>query len=72
MTNTTTQSPKQHLPDPAKGDPPFPWRKHLPVHPAADEYPLLRETDPAAFQALVEDIASTACKRNWSFGIAAT
>jgi hypothetical protein len=35
---------------------PLDWRKYLPVHPAADEYPLLRDTDPAAFRALVEDI----------------
>jgi hypothetical protein len=34
----------------------FDWRKHLKVHPAADEYPLLREIDPAGFKALVEDI----------------
>jgi hypothetical protein len=34
----------------------FDWSKHLKVHPAADEYPLLRESDPARFQELVEDI----------------
>jgi hypothetical protein len=27
---------------------PFDWRKHLPVHPAADEYPLMRDVDPVA------------------------
>jgi len=32
------------------------WRDVLAVHPAADAFPLMSETDPAAFQALVEDI----------------
>jgi protein gp37 len=35
---------------------PFNWRAHLPVHPAADEFPLLSETDPKALQELAEDI----------------
>jgi hypothetical protein len=35
---------------------PLDWRQFVKVHPAADEYPLLRESDPAAFRALVEDI----------------
>jgi ParB-like chromosome segregation protein Spo0J len=34
----------------------FNWRAHLRVHPAAEFFPLLSETDPAAFEALVEDI----------------
>jgi DNA-binding Lrp family transcriptional regulator len=32
------------------------WRDVLPVHPAADLFPLMRETDPDGFKALVEDI----------------
>jgi hypothetical protein len=36
--------------------PPFNWRDHLPVHPAADLFPLLAETDPKALQVLAEDI----------------
>lgn len=34
----------------------FDWRTHLAVHPAADEFPLLSETDPKALQELAEDI----------------
>jgi len=32
------------------------WRDVLPVHPAADLFPLTSETDPAAFRQLIEDI----------------
>jgi ParB-like nuclease domain len=32
------------------------WRDHLKVHPAADLFPLLLETDPAALKELAEDI----------------
>jgi hypothetical protein len=32
------------------------WRDHLKVHPAADFFPLLSETDPAALKELAEDI----------------
>src|SRR3984893_18916923 len=32
------------------------WRDHLQVHPAADLFPLLSETDPAALKELAEDI----------------
>jgi hypothetical protein len=35
---------------------PFDWRKHLPVHPAAEFFPLLKDTDPSGFKGLVEDI----------------
>jgi hypothetical protein len=38
------------------GQAPFDWRAHLPVHPAADEYPLLRDIDPERFAAVAEDI----------------
>jgi hypothetical protein len=33
-----------------------PWRDHLDVHPAAELFPLLSETDPAALKELAEDI----------------
>jgi ParB-like chromosome segregation protein Spo0J len=36
--------------------PSFNWRDHLRVHPAADLFPLLAETDPKALQVLAEDI----------------
>jgi hypothetical protein len=49
------------------------WRAILSLHPAADEYPLLRDSDPAAFQALVDDILAhglrtpiVAWSPNWS------
>jgi hypothetical protein len=32
------------------------WRDRYKVHPAADVFPLLSETDPEAFEALVEDV----------------
>ena len=35
---------------------PLNWRDHLKVHPAADVFPLLSETDPAALRELGEDI----------------
>jgi len=35
---------------------PFNWRDYLKVHPAAELFPLMRDTDPAAFRAQVEDI----------------
>jgi ParB-like chromosome segregation protein Spo0J len=35
---------------------PKPWREVLRVHPEADLYPLLAETDPAALRELAEDI----------------
>jgi hypothetical protein len=35
---------------------PFDWRAHLPVHPAADLFPLMSETDPQALKELAEDI----------------
>jgi DNA-binding Lrp family transcriptional regulator len=34
----------------------FNWRDHLKVHPAADLFPLMSETDPAALKDLAEDI----------------
>jgi hypothetical protein len=47
---------RQHLPNPAKGDPPVAWRRHLKVHPAADFFPCMKDVDPEAFDALVRDI----------------
>jgi hypothetical protein len=35
---------------------PINWRDHLKVHPAAELFPLLSETDPAALKELAEDI----------------
>jgi hypothetical protein len=35
---------------------PFNWRDHLKVHPAADLFPLMSETDPQALKELAEDI----------------
>jgi hypothetical protein len=35
---------------------PFNWRDHLQVHPAADLFPLMSETDPAALKEMAEDI----------------
>jgi ParB-like chromosome segregation protein Spo0J len=35
---------------------PFRWRDVLPIHPAADDYPLMSETDPASLKELAEDI----------------
>ena len=35
---------------------PINWRDHLAVHPAAELFPLLSETDPAALKELAEDI----------------
>jgi hypothetical protein len=34
----------------------FSWRDHLAVHPAAELFPLMSETDPKALQELAEDI----------------
>jgi hypothetical protein len=34
----------------------FNWRAHLPVHPAAELFPLMKDTDPAGFKELVSDI----------------
>jgi hypothetical protein len=45
------------------------WRKYLKVHPAADEYPLMRETDPAAFKALVEDIRANGTQNQLVFWV---
>ena len=35
----------------------FDWRAHLKVHPAADLFPLMSETDPQALKELADDIA---------------
>ena len=34
----------------------FDWRAYLPVHPAADPFPLMSETDPQALKELAEEI----------------
>jgi hypothetical protein len=46
------------LPNPQRPptEQPFDWRKHLPVHPAAELFPLMSETDPAALKELAGDI----------------
>ena len=36
--------------------PPFNWRAHLAVHPAAECFPLMKEVDPAGFEEFVSDI----------------
>jgi hypothetical protein len=36
--------------------PSFNWRAHLAVHPTAERFPLMRETDPQGFKELVSDI----------------
>jgi hypothetical protein len=33
------------------------WRGHLPIHPAAELFPLMRDTDPQGLQELADDIA---------------
>jgi hypothetical protein len=45
-------------PDPQRppAAPPFNWRTYLRIHPAAEDYPLMKDTDPAGFKDLVEDI----------------
>jgi hypothetical protein len=35
---------------------PLNWRAHLAVHPAAERFPLMKETDPEGFKELVSDI----------------
>jgi hypothetical protein len=42
----------------------FAWRDYLEVHPAADDYPLLKDSDPAAFRELVEDIRKHGLRAN--------
>jgi hypothetical protein len=43
--------------DPSVNEAPlFNWRTHLPVHPAAELFPLMKDMDPAGFKGLVEDI----------------
>jgi hypothetical protein len=42
----------------------FAWRNYLEVHPAADDYPLLKDSDPAAFRELVEDIRKHGLRAN--------
>jgi DNA-binding Lrp family transcriptional regulator len=42
----------------------FAWRNYLEVHPAADDYPLLKDGDPAAFRELVEDIRKHGLRAN--------
>jgi hypothetical protein len=41
---------------------PFNWREHLPVHPAADLFPLMSETDPQALRDLAKDIKERGLK----------
>jgi hypothetical protein len=41
----------QAAPTPSVNDaPPLNWRAHLPVHPAAEFFPLMKDKDPAAFK----------------------
>lgn len=55
--NNLPASAGQAAPTPSVNDaPPLNWRALLKVHPAAECFPLLSATDPAAFEALVEDI----------------
>ena len=42
----------------------FAWRDYLQVHPAADDYPLLKDSDPSAFRELVEDIRKHGLRAN--------
>ena len=42
---------------------PINWRDHLAVHPAAELFPLLSETDPAALKELAEDIRAARTTR---------
>jgi ParB-like chromosome segregation protein Spo0J len=41
---------------------PFDWRSHLPVHPAAEAFPVMSETDPQALKELAEDIKQNGLK----------
>jgi hypothetical protein len=45
----------------------YDWREHINVHPAADEYPLLRESDLARFKAMVEDIHAHGMRTSLTF-----
>jgi hypothetical protein len=49
---TPTSEPKTTAPSAA----PRAWRDVIPVHPAADRFPLLKDTDPKALKALAEDL----------------
>src|SRR5262245_56024748 len=49
-TNTTTTTTKTAPTAPTS------WRDRIKVHPLADRFPLMSETDPAALQALADDI----------------
>jgi hypothetical protein len=48
---------------------PFNWRDHLPVHPAADLFPLLSETDPKALRELAEDIRKNGLQQPIVIGV---
>jgi hypothetical protein len=48
----------------------FAWRDYLEVHPAADDYPLLKDGDPAAFRELVEDNRRHGLRANIVFWVA--
>jgi hypothetical protein len=52
-----------------EGQAPFNWRDYLPVHPAADEYPLLRDSDPARFLAVLQDIRANGMHMSITFWI---
>jgi hypothetical protein len=43
------------------------WRDNLKIHPAADLFPLLKDTDPAALQALADDIRTNGLQRGIVF-----
>ena len=46
---------------------PFNWRDHLKVHPAAELFPLMSETDPKALQELAKDIKKNGLRQEIVF-----
>jgi hypothetical protein len=54
--NNLPTPPGQAAPTRSVNDAPLDWRVRLPVHPAAEFFPLMKDTDPAALQELAESI----------------